>query len=304
MTRKLGIKVWYFHMKVIFFSLHCICGSSFEVFRLPSLIPFVLVLQEQVQVNLLSIMVFIPSRPPYHRQNRRRERPGARTRKALSKRESIQHDFEEGISVARDCTLWLPSEKYPLRTCECWRAENDRAWLEDEECQLFADDQELRRMGILYGQDNDVLSDSESTIKPELPPQFFVRPPRPKRQSPASRIQFQLPEYLAASLLSDNPSIAPWLLAQTAGPSHPSYPSRITIQHRPTYVFPTPQSLPPTLANSVIPDISRMASPLLFPLDRDDQDLADATWDFITSSTRSSAPPSEPETWILLSDDS
>src|SRR5271163_1914947 len=130
MTRKLGIKVWYFHMKSDFLlsSLHL-----WFLFRsLSTSFPytFVLVLQEQVQVNLLSIMVFIPSRPPYHRQNRRRERPGARTRKALSKRESIQHDFDEGITVARDCSLWLPSEKYPLCTCDCWREENDRVDLE------------------------------------------------------------------------------------------------------------------------------------------------------------------------------
>ena len=164
-------------------------------------------------------------------------------------------------------------------------------------------------MGILYGkEDQDILSESQSTIKPELPPQFSIRPARRNRHSAASRRQFQLPEYLTTSLLSDNPSIAPWLLAQTANPAHPSFPSRITIQHRPTYIFrtPTPQSLPTSaaLANSVIPDISCAASPLLFPLDRDDEELADATWDFITSSTRSSAPPSEPETWILLSDDS
>jgi hypothetical protein len=161
-------------------------------------------------------------------------------------------------------------------------------------------------MGILYAKDSDVLSESQSTIKPEVPPEFYIRPARPKRHSPASRVQFQLPEYLATSLLSDNPSIASWLLAQTAPTSHPSFPSRITIQHRPNYIFttPTPQSLPPTLANSVIPDISRVASPLLFPLEHDDEELSDATWDFITSSTRSSAPPSEPETWTLLSDDS
>jgi hypothetical protein len=162
-------------------------------------------------------------------------------------------------------------------------------------------------MGILYGKDQDDMSESQSTIKPELPPQFSIRPARRSRHSPASRTQFQLPEYLTTSLLSDNPSIAPWLLSQTATAPCPSYPSRITIQHRPAYIFqtPTPQSLPAcALASSVAPDISRVASPLLFPLDRDDEELADATWDFITNSTRSSAPPSEPETWILLSDDS
>jgi hypothetical protein len=162
-------------------------------------------------------------------------------------------------------------------------------------------------MGILYGKDQDILSESQSTIKPELPPEFFIRPARRNRHSPASHTQFQLPEYLTTSLLSENPSIAPWLLTQTATPAHPSYASRITIQHRPDYIFrtPTPQSLPASaLANSVIPDIISGAASPLFPLDRDDEELADATWDFITSSTLSSAPPSEPETWILLSDDS
>lgn len=170
-------------------------------------------------------------------------------------------------------------------------------------------------MGILYQNehDTDILSESDSTIKPEVPAQFYFRPARPKRTSRNSRIQFQLPEYLATSLLSDNPEIAPWLLGQTSTePSYPSYPRQVTIQHR----TPTPQSLPPSLANSVIPDISRVASPLnfpvsgfsnsplLFPLEHDDEELSEATWDFITASTRSSAPPSEPETWILLSDDS
>src|SRR5271170_3354848 len=138
-------------------------------------------------------------------------------------------------------------------------------------------------MGILYQNDNDILSESDATIKPEAPPQFYFRPARPKRTSRASRIQFQLPEYLAASLLSDNPEIAPWLLGQSSmAPPYPSYPSRITIQHH----TPTPQSLPPSLANSVIPDISRVASPahfpisgfsnspLLFPLERDDEELS------------------------------
>jgi hypothetical protein len=163
-------------------------------------------------------------------------------------------------------------------------------------------------MGILYGkEDQDYLSESQSTIRPEAPPQFSIRPARRNRQSAASRLQFQLPEYLTSSLLSDNPAIAPWLLSQTSTAPHPSYPSRITIQHRPDNIFraPTPQSLPPDLASSIRPEISCVSSsisssPLLFPLDRDDEVLADSTWDFITSSTRSSAPPSEPETWILL----
>lgn len=96
-------------------------------------------------------MVFIPSRPPYHRQNRRRERPGARTRKALSMREGIQHDFEEGIQVARDRTMWLPSEKYPPCSCgsciveraydrDAIHAEIDKNELLNEQRRLFGGD--------------------------------------------------------------------------------------------------------------------------------------------------------------------
>ncbi len=85
-------------------------------------------------------MVFIAGRPPFHRQNRRRERPGARTRKALSNRESIQHDFNEGITIANDCSLWLPSENYPPYACSYWQEEHGRADLEEEQVRLFGGD--------------------------------------------------------------------------------------------------------------------------------------------------------------------
>jgi hypothetical protein len=55
-------------------------------------------------------------------------------------RESLEHDFEEGISVARDCSLWLPSETYPRCSCYFWQAENDRELLEDEQFRLFGGD--------------------------------------------------------------------------------------------------------------------------------------------------------------------
>jgi tetrahydromethanopterin S-methyltransferase subunit G len=71
-------------------------------------------------------------------------------------RESIQHDFDEGITVARDCSLWLPSEKYPQCTCDCWREENDRLDQEDEQCQMFVDEQ-FRLFGGDVGDDVSLL---------------------------------------------------------------------------------------------------------------------------------------------------
>jgi hypothetical protein len=160
-------------------------------------------------------------------------------------------------------------------------------------------------MGILYNieEEEDL---PESSMKANAPPEFYIRPARPKRRSRASNNQFQLPAYLASSLLRDSPEIAPWFAYQATKPA-PSFFTRTTIQHR---HFPsTPQSLPATVTNS-FHDLSRLASPvlcspspILFPLACDDEDLADATWDFITSNAPYSAPPSEPETWILLSDD-
>lgn len=171
-------------------------------------------------------------------------------------------------------------------------------------------------MGILY----DVDEDSTSTIKPEDRPEYYIRPMRLKRNTRSSRdIQFQLPAYLAQSLLRDSPEIAPWFhVQQPSNNTRPSFPSRTTIQHRaPFSRSQTPLSLPPlSPSNSVSVSVSVYSpgpasvssdfsspSPILFPIARDDEDLADATWDFITSSTprfRSTPPSSEPETWILL----
>ena len=171
-------------------------------------------------------------------------------------------------------------------------------------------------MGILY----DVDEDSDSTIKPEVRPEYYLRPMRPKRNTRASRsIQFQLPTYLAQSLLRDSPEIAPWFhVQQLSNNTGPSLPTRTTIQHpAPLSRSQTPLSLPLlSPSNSISVSVSvhspgpgsissdcSSPSPILFPLARDDEDLADATWDFITSSTprfRSTPPSSEPETWILL----
>ncbi|PQE12961.1 hypothetical protein CJF30_00002847 [Rutstroemia sp. NJR-2017a BBW] len=48
---------------------------------------------------------------PHHRKNRRRERPGSRARRSLSRKESLQSEVSEGLLEARDATLRLPSNR-------------------------------------------------------------------------------------------------------------------------------------------------------------------------------------------------
>jgi hypothetical protein len=92
---------------------------------------------------------------PYHRQNRRRERPGSRTRHALSRKEAIQYDCAEGLAIARDATVLLPfenSKPSPLRrqtfdqSWQRWKAreaeqklqaETEKMELENEQRRLF-----------------------------------------------------------------------------------------------------------------------------------------------------------------------
>lgn len=72
-------------------------------------------------------MTDMPRMRPFHRHNRRRERPGLRTRnfrKSLSNRESIQYDVAEGVSVARDCGIALPHELHCPSACPC----SDYSW--------------------------------------------------------------------------------------------------------------------------------------------------------------------------------
>jgi hypothetical protein len=63
---------------------------------------------------------------PYHRQNRRRERPGARTRHALSRKEGLSHLVQEGVSVARDKSIILPFEQ--ARPSPLLRQSFDQSW--------------------------------------------------------------------------------------------------------------------------------------------------------------------------------
>jgi hypothetical protein len=96
--------------------------------------------------------------PPYHRQNRRRVRPGSRTRHALSRKEAIRYDCAEGLAVARDASILLPFEypkPSPLRrqtfeqSWQRWKAreaeqklqaEIEKTELENDQRRLFGGD--------------------------------------------------------------------------------------------------------------------------------------------------------------------
>jgi hypothetical protein len=95
---------------------------------------------------------------PHHRQNRRRERPGSRTRRTLNRKANIQSDCYEGLLDAHDIEVPLPSDKTrpsPLlrqnfdQSWQRWKAreagaralaEMDKMQLEQEQRRLFGGD--------------------------------------------------------------------------------------------------------------------------------------------------------------------
>jgi len=165
-------------------------------------------------------------------------------------------------------------------------------------------------MGILY--DN---KDEENTVACEAPieqtpPMFILRHRKPKRSRRRSTWH-SLPLYLSFSSLEDDADIA-----QLLSPSITTTPTPMTIQHRehPSTPISTdiPQSLPPTSALEsatihgsphLLPNAPvRASQPHSLPLSVDG-------WEFINTpqarqDPHTSTPISEPETWILLSDDS
>lgn len=94
----------------------------------------------------------------HHRQNRRRERPGSRTRRTITRKANIQYDTREGIMDALDTSVPLPSDKTkpsPLlrqnfdQSWQRWKArqaeerelaEMDKLQLEQEQQRLFGGD--------------------------------------------------------------------------------------------------------------------------------------------------------------------
>ena len=64
---------------------------------------------------------------PHHRQNRRRERPGSRTRRTITRKSNVQFDCAEGLEYARDTSVPLPSDK--TRPSPLLRQNFDQSWL-------------------------------------------------------------------------------------------------------------------------------------------------------------------------------
>lgn len=62
----------------------------------------------------------------HHRQNRRRERPGSRTRRNVPRKVNSQNDFSEGILDARDDNVPLPSDR--TRPSPILRQNFDQSW--------------------------------------------------------------------------------------------------------------------------------------------------------------------------------
>jgi hypothetical protein len=95
---------------------------------------------------------------PHQRQNRRRERPGSRSRRSITRKSLLQDMCREGFWDARDPTLHLPSDRAtpsPLlrqsfdQSWEKWKAreaeqkalaEMDKTQLEQEQQRLFGGD--------------------------------------------------------------------------------------------------------------------------------------------------------------------
>jgi hypothetical protein len=112
---------------------------------------------------------------PHHRQNRRRERPGSRTRRTISRKSTVQStlqdDYEQGIFDAHDTTVTLPSDKTnpsPLlrqnfdQSWQRWKARQaeEAAALEVRKAQL---DQE--RMLLFGGEVDDDVSLCEPMLR-------------------------------------------------------------------------------------------------------------------------------------------
>lgn len=259
---------------------------------------------------------------PHHRQNRRRERPGSRTRRTITRKANIQYDFNEGLLDARDATVSLPSDKTrpsPLfrqnfdQSWQRWKArqaeenalaEMDMMQLEQEQQLLFGGelgDDDLIRLGILVNDIEDLAQDSESnTIACHVPieqsvPMFTLRHSKPRRSRRHSNRR-SVPLYLSLSTLSDDADIA--RLLSPCIRNTPTIQHRITITQLHTDIL---QSLPSSALES--PHLLDSTIPVSLPQHLFDLNTGD--WTFIHTphhANPSPTPSSEPETWILIDD--
>ena len=105
---------------------------------------------------------------PHHRQNRRRERPGSRTRRTITRKANVQYDLNEGLLNARDATVSLPSDKTrpsPLRqnfdqSWQRWKARQaeEKALEEMDKMQLEKEQELLLRAEL--GDDANLIPES------------------------------------------------------------------------------------------------------------------------------------------------
>ena len=77
---------------------------------------------------------------PSHRQNRRRERPGSRTRRGITRKSAMQAEFAEGLIDAFDVDLRLPSDQ--SNPSPLLRHNFDNAW---QKWKAREDEQKLKR---------------------------------------------------------------------------------------------------------------------------------------------------------------
>ncbi|KAF7879413.1 hypothetical protein EAF04_000609 [Stromatinia cepivora] len=77
-----------------------------------------------------SILHTSNSSPPIqHRQNRRRERPGSRARRTISRKSTLTTDLNEGILEARDSTFYIPNHRPGNGPSPLLRQNFDQSWM-------------------------------------------------------------------------------------------------------------------------------------------------------------------------------
>ncbi|APA10354.1 predicted protein [Sclerotinia sclerotiorum 1980 UF-70] len=69
------------------------------------------------------------SPPIQHRQNRRRERPGSRARRTISRKSALATDLNEGILEARDSSFYIPNHRPGNGPSPLLRQNFDQSWM-------------------------------------------------------------------------------------------------------------------------------------------------------------------------------
>lgn len=92
-----------------------------------------------------------PSPPVHHRQNRRRERPGSRARRAIPRKSALATDLNEGILEARDSSFYIPTHRSGNGPSPVLRQNFEQSWLrwkarQAAELQLLAVKENLKRL--------------------------------------------------------------------------------------------------------------------------------------------------------------